>query len=215
MHVYVYIIYMCVWVGVCVCVRVCVCLLKPVSRLHIPRLAYSTYYQLASVARLSSRIPSKSASLPHATHRHYLHIQGRKSAEELRGMAAGWRVPGYETMSREELAEVVGAIFKKSANLTAETAARIILQGIRDGSAVITVGEDAVVIGFLRRHCPELIYQDWFIEKVLGPWVGIAGHIGSPFGRFVYPTVVLGVASGLAYLVAQGVKSMRDYRSAS
>jgi ATP-dependent Clp protease adapter protein ClpS len=54
---------------------------------------------------------------------------------------AGWGVPDYETMSREELAEVVGSIFKKSANLTAEAAARIILQGIRDGSAIIRVGE--------------------------------------------------------------------------
>ena len=106
-----------------------------------------------------------------------------------------------DTVTVEEMQHLMAEEFKNSAPTSAATAARIILTGIKNGETRILVGEDAVVIDWLARMFPRLIYNDYFLVSVLFPWMVGARVVGGPIGRFIYP-VVLGLAGWF------GVKSI-------
>tara|TARA_B110000091_G_scaffold208970_1_gene249425 strand:- start:220 stop:1275 length:1056 start_codon:yes stop_codon:yes gene_type:complete len=95
-----------------------------------------------------------------------------------------------DELSVEELQNVLVEEFKSKAPTTAAQAAKHILNGIKQGSTRILVGEDAVVVDWLARMFPRLIYNDYFLITVLFPWMWGARKIGV-VGKFLYPVVVL------------------------
>jgi hypothetical protein len=114
---------------------------------------------------------------------------------EIRKIAKLQGYEGAETSAVHDLIERFGESFKKSAPLTAAHAASIILNGIKNGKTRILVGEDAFVLDLLSRLFPRLIYNDFFMTFVLGPWAlsasRVSKYLGMGVGRFAYPIVVL------------------------
>ena len=47
-----------------------------------------------------------------------------------------------------------------------------------------------MVIDWLMRMFPRLMYEDWFIATVLFPWMMLGRLIGAPLGRFAYPAIL-------------------------
>ena len=117
-----------------------------------------------------------------------------RDAARLKGLRSADGQRGAGEMTLDEIQEAVGTDFRDSAPTTASEAARQILSGMRAGSTRVLVGEDAVVIDWLARAFPRLIYQDWFIMTVLFPWVRSAQMIGRPaglpLGRFAMPALL-------------------------
>ncbi len=108
-----------------------------------------------------------------------------------------------EDFTIEEMQDLLQEEFKNKAPTSAKVAAEIILNGVRNGRTRILVGEDAVVIDWLARMFPRMIYNDSFIVTVLFPWMMGARVIGSPFGRYLYP-IVMGM---LGYFGVKGLRS--------
>jgi NAD(P)-dependent dehydrogenase (short-subunit alcohol dehydrogenase family) len=96
-----------------------------------------------------------------------------------------------DSLSVEELQQAIANEFKTKAPTSASAAASIILNGIKNGETRILVGEDAIVVDWLARMFPRLIYNDYFFTAVFFPWILGARLVGGPIGRFLYPLIVL------------------------
>jgi NAD(P)-dependent dehydrogenase (short-subunit alcohol dehydrogenase family) len=93
-------------------------------------------------------------------------------------------------MSVEEMQDMLVKHFKRHAPTSARDAARSILKGVQRGDSRILIGEDAVVVDWLARLFPRLMYNDTFFLGVFFPWMMGARAIGAPLGRFLYPVVM-------------------------
>ena len=111
----------------------------------------------------------------------------------------------------EELVELYGARFRDDAPLSAADAAAQIIAGVVRGETRILIGEDAVVIDWLARAFPQLVYKDWFIVGVLAPWSLSAAMIGRKYrGRYWFPLVVAACAYAAKCVAARGVRGLRS-----
>jgi len=70
--------------------------------------------------------------------------------------------------------------FRDGAPMTAEAAAKVILDGVREQRWRILVGEDAKVLDRLVRESPEEAYEESFMEKVLAQSSWAVGQPAAP-----------------------------------
>ena len=128
--------------------------------------------------------------------------------EQFRQIAKLRGVAGADNMTKEELQNKVGEFFRDAAPTSAAEAAGQILGGMRSDATRILVGEDAVVLDWLCRAFPRLVYEDWFIVGVLVPWVVSAQKVGKPMGlplgRFALPALL--ALGGKAVTARLGLK---------
>eukprot|EP00937_MAST-01D_sp_MAST-1D-sp2_P006078 g6078.t1 len=119
--------------------------------------------------------------------------EGAQALERMRNAAKLHGITGGERMGAAELTEAFGVAFRDAAPTSAAEAAAQILGGMRSGSTRVLVGEDAVVVDWLCRLFPRLVYDDWFIVGVMWPWIRVAQLVGRPaglpLGRFALPSL--------------------------
>lgn len=126
----------------------------------------------------------------------------KEQEAQLVALARRTGLPNYQKMTPSQIHKALGTSFRDRAPLTPAEAATLILDGMRAGKTRILVGEDAVIIDLLKRCFPRLIYNDWFMATVLGPWAISAAHTGAltnryfggmlpPLGRLLYPATIL------------------------
>ena len=147
-------------------------------------------------ARLAANWDARLAELRTVTH---VLTRGEYSSEAL------------DAMDADELVEIYGARFRDDAPLSASDAAEQIIAAVVRGETRVLVGEDAVVIDWLARAFPQLVYKDWFIVGVLAPWSLSAAKIGRKYrGRYWYPAAVAAMAYAAKCVAARGVRSLRS-----
>lgn len=101
-----------------------------------------------------------------------LTIQGGISDEMLFGLEEQGIDP--KSLSEDQIIALANAGFRDTAPTSAAQAARIILDGVREGRWRILVGEDAVFLDQSVRADPENAYTAGFVERLHA-----AGHFGS------------------------------------
>ena len=87
-------------------------------------------------------------------------------------VARGWLDAGAGNDQLRQVLEAVGRGFRDGAPTTAEAAASIILDGVRDERWRILVGDDAHVLDELVREAPEEAYTEEFMTRLRerAPW---------------------------------------------
>lgn len=103
-----------------------------------------------------------------------------EALDEIREQAAEMGFP-VENLSNEQIRQFMmqqGEIFRDAAPMNAETAATIILDGVRANRWRILVGEDASVLDEMIRARPEEAYEEGFYEELLKRTGWALGEMG-------------------------------------
>ena len=103
-----------------------------------------------------------------------------EALDEIREQAAEMGFP-VENLSNEQIRQFMmqqGEMFRDAAPMNAETAATIILDGVRANRWRILVGEDASVLDEMIRARPEEAYEEGFYEELLKRTGWALGEMG-------------------------------------
>ena len=103
-----------------------------------------------------------------------------EALDEIREQAAEMGFP-VENLSNEQIRQFMvqqGEMFRDAAPMDAETAATVILDGVRANRWRILVGEDALVLDEMIRARPEEAYEEGFYEELLKRTGWALGEMG-------------------------------------
>ena len=103
-----------------------------------------------------------------------------EALDEIREQAAEMGFP-VENLSNEQIRQFMmqqGEMFRDAAPMDAETAATVILDGVRANRWRILVGEDALVLDEMIRARPEEAYEESFYEELLKRTGWALGEMG-------------------------------------